>query len=414
MITRLCHEIKFSRGSNDTIEILEVKRGGKYNVILFNCAMKVSLRENEIRHRPCVLRTPKMAVAAPSQWHDIHMQRMAAFHHNASKHLTIPDVLAYDCTNNNYIGSSFMILQRMNHERSLHEQYRLLNSNLHTRFRVSNAYDYAVLGLSSAGFIVQQENSYRFSHYGTFQVAEGMALKSAQLDTITDRIGLLVKPFMYSLTNSTRANSKPIDFICEILFAQENQMRTPAQEPKFRKLIHIALCIKMWEDDNEENHPAHSLQPAVLWHPKFNPSSIFMASEILYLNPESGIDEYEWNIPSQYTRVEGKTFVRLSGVLSYDGCLALPRIMTRCPPSFLWDGDLRIPVEGRIAVKEAFDHYMEERLPGYCRDAYGVLGRIVRALGFYALFGVELGWGELSFEGLLREWEGYSLTNGGV
>ncbi|CAD6445753.1 ebd030e7-9b8b-4a19-bb8e-bb806756c2e8-CDS [Sclerotinia trifoliorum] len=393
MITRLCQEIRFARDGNDAIEVVEVKRGGKYNVILFNCAMHVSLCGNEIRHRPCVLRTPKMAVAVPGQWHDIHMQRMAAFHHNASKHLAIPNLLAYDCTNNNRIGCSYMILQRMNHERSLQEQYRLLNYNLHARYRPSAACDYAVLGISLAGFIVRQENSYRFTHYGTFQVAEDMALKSAQPDTITDRIGLVVKPFMYSLTNSTQANSKPIDFICEILFAQENQMRTADQEFKFRKLIHIALCIKMWEDDDEENHPAHSVQPAVLWHPNFHPRSIYMASEILYQNPESGTDEPDWNIPSQYTRVEGNTFVQLSGVLSYDGCLALPRIMTRGPPSFLWDRDLRIPLEGRIVVKEAFDRYMEECLPGYCEDAYGVMGRIVRALGFYALFGTDLRWG---------------------
>ncbi|KAJ8059318.1 hypothetical protein OCU04_012279 [Sclerotinia nivalis] len=392
MLTRLCHKIKFARDGNDAIEVLEVKRGGKYNIVLFNCAMKVSLPGHEDRRHPCVLRTLKMTVAAPGQWHHIHMQRMAAFHHDASKHLTIPDVLAYDCTNDNHIGCSFMILQRMNHERTLQEQYRVLNHNLHTRYRHAQAYDYAILGVRLAGFIEQQENSYRFAHYGTFQVADGMALKSAHPDTITDRIGLIVKPFMHSLSNSTQANSKPIDFICEILFAQENQLRTPVQELKFRKLIHIALCIKMWEDYDDGKHPAHSVQPAVLWHPNFHPQSIYMASEILYRNPETGIEEYDCDIPSQYIRVEGMSIVHLSGVLSYDGCLSLPRIMTRCPPSFLWEQDTQVPIGERIKiVKGAFDHYMEEHLPGYCADAYGVMGRIVRALGFYALLGTDLG-----------------------
>ncbi|KAF7871758.1 hypothetical protein EAF04_003865 [Stromatinia cepivora] len=415
MVTRLCHEIKFARDGNDAIQVLEVKRGGKYNIVLFNCAMKVSVPGNEDRHYPCVLRTPKVKVATPGRWHHAPMQRMAAFHHDASKHMMIPDVLAYDCTNDNYIRCSFMIQERMNNRRSLQEQYHLLNHNLHARYRESQAYDYAILGVKLAGFIEQQENSYRFAHYGTFQVAHGMAPKSTTPDTITDRIGLIVKPFMPSLSNSTHANSKPIDFICEILFAQENQVRTPGQELKFRKLIHIALCIKMWEDDEDGKHPAHSVQPAVLWHPNFHPRSIYMTSEILYWNPETGFDERDCYIPAQYKRIEGKTLVHLSGILNYDGCLSLPRIMTRCPPSFLWAQDTQIPVRERIAiVKGAFDHYMEEHLPGYCADAYGVMGRIVRAVGFYALFGTDLGWGELSFDGLVGAWDCYSVGKGGL
>lgn len=84
----------------------------------------------------------------------------------------------------------------------------------------------------------------------------------------------------------------------------------------------------------------------------------------------------------------------------------LPRIMTREPPSFLWNqpGVLTQPEVG--AVKQAFDETIEQLVPGYTEDAYSRSRVLIRAMGIYSLYGPQWKhYGEISFDEFLLESE---------
>ncbi|KAI9648753.1 hypothetical protein NHQ30_003393 [Ciborinia camelliae] len=406
LISRLCHEIRFAK----RIEVHEVKGGNKYTIIIFTCIMNNPPPGCEDKPLFCVLRTFKHKYQV-TQWRDLNMGRMAAFHNYAYGQFPVPGLLAYDCTYDNPIQCSYIIQQKIEGQ-NLVEHYRRLE-RIHIK-RGSDLEDYAILGTSLTKHIEHQETSFRFEHYGTFQLIKGMALKSANLSRVLNRIGLPVLPFTRGV--SMRANSTAIDFICELLDGQENQLRHPFQEERYRKLVDIASCIKILED---KTHPAHKPEPSVLWHPDFHPRKIIMTQKKVYHrcgfgldcnsdhsdDPDGGPD----NPPSADDEPVRKDLGDVSvvtAILGYDGVLALPLIMSRCPPSFLWEtGDLS--ENERSEVKAKFDSMIEERLPGYCADAYGVMPKITRALGFYALLGVDIMWDELPFDGLMEAWENY-------
>ncbi|KAF7923755.1 uncharacterized protein EAE98_007573 [Botrytis deweyae] len=121
-------------------------------------------------------------------------------------------------------------------------------------------------------------------------------------------------------------------------------------------------------------------QDSTLWHPDFHPRNIL----VVLLGSD----------------------VRLSGVIDWDNALALPRIMTREPPSFLWNQPGVLTQQQADAVKQAFDDTIEQLVPGYIEDAYSRPRVLIRAMGMYSLYGPQWKhYGEISFNEFLLECE---------
>ncbi|KAF7952699.1 hypothetical protein EAE96_005930 [Botrytis aclada] len=387
MLTHLCHENGFPPG---IVRISEIKGGSKHNIILFTWILTTPPPGS--RMAPCmhyVLRTPKMQGAIPDLW----ILRTAAFDFLSAKHFEVPKLYAYDTRCGNAIRSPYIIQQKVEGY-TLLEKYRILYHNYLTYGHYNPASDYGEAGCMISMYIERQELAYQFEGYGTFQPVQGMALQSSNPDRVKDRIGLVVKPFINTL--SMKANSKAIDFILELLFMSESQARNPDQEAKYRKIRHIALCIKVLDNDDVYG-AAHRPQPSVLWHPNFQPSKIMMTAKPYYDDePELSASDYDPDQNESY---------KLEAVLGWEGAMALPRIMTRCPPYFIWGEGPQVYEADKCVYKyTCVDEMIEEGLPGWCEDAYEEMSVIVRALGFYALFGVDFEWYELPFDGLIDVW----------
>ncbi|KAM0148875.1 hypothetical protein ACHAPG_009737 [Botrytis cinerea] len=386
MVTHLCHENGFPPG---IIRISEIKGGSKNNIILFTWILTTLAHSSRMApYMHYVLRTPRMQGGIPDLW----IQRTAAFDFLSAKHFEVPKLYAYDTTCGNALRSPYIIQQRVD-GCTLLEKYRILYHNYLTYGHYKPDSEYGEAASMISMYIERQELAYQFEYYGTFQPVQGMALKSYRPDRVKDRIGLTVKPFMDTL--SMKANSTAIDFILELLFMAESQTRNPDQEIKYQKIRHIALCIKVL-DSNVIYRAAHRPEPSVLWHPNFQPSKIMMTAKPSYNDPiPYGPNGDLYHIESY----------KLEAVLGWEGAMALPRIMTRCPPYFLWGEGPQVCEADHYAWKcVSVDEMIEEGLPGWCEDAYGEMSIIVRALGFYALFGVDFEWNELPYEILMDVW----------
>ncbi|KAF7870185.1 uncharacterized protein EAF02_009375 [Botrytis sinoallii] len=271
MVTHLCNEIGLPPG---IIRISGIKSGSKHNIILFTWIL-TNLPPGS-RMAPCkhyVLRTPKTQGAIPDLW----IQRAAAFDFISAKHFEVPKLYAYDARCGNAIRSPKQV-----EGYTLLEKYRVLYNNYLTYGYYKPASDYGEAASMISMYIERQELAYQFECYGTFQPVQGMALQSSFPDRVKDRIGLVVKPFTNTL--SMRANSKGHRLYTRITIYTRN----PDQEVKYRKIRHIALCIKVL-DNNDIYRAAHRPEPSVLWHPNFQPSKIMMTATPHYCEAISGV-----------------------------------------------------------------------------------------------------------------------------
>ncbi|KAB8305158.1 hypothetical protein EYC80_004450 [Monilinia laxa] len=115
--------------------------------------------------------------------------------------------------------------------------------------------------------------------------------------------------------------------------------------------------------------------------------------------PGYGVFAAHVNMPEKGTQIN-------AGV--GDDAKALPRIVTRKPPSFLWNmTESPLLPEEKAQIKMAFDEEMRRLSPdrGYEGDAYEESRVLVRALCMYALFGPGFRHHvEISFKGLVGAW----------
>ncbi|QSZ29846.1 hypothetical protein DSL72_004364 [Monilinia vaccinii-corymbosi] len=402
MVALLCEEIKFAKN----VQVTQIQGGNKYSIIFFACVMNTTTVKHPDQRDLCVLRTSRTKYQIHA-WADFEMGRMAAFQHFALQRLPAPGLLAYDGTYDNHIQCSYRIEQQMNGQ-NLTEHYRRLR-NLHARYtrpEADEAEDYAIVALTVSSIIEHQERAYPFQHYGTFQIGPGTALKGVRHTHTHKRIQLAVKPFIGE-NIATRAHTKTIDFILALLHAQEPQRRSTVHEYKYHRILDMAVRLKIFGD---ANHVAHRAEPSTLWHPDFHPRKIILTQQRTFENPLVNTGR-----PAN-ANADVRRASCAASVLGWDGALALPRIMTRCPPAFLWEVCPRKMSSGcgeRI-IKTRFDTAMERKLPGYCADAYGEVPRMVRALGMYAILGFDISWTELSFEGLMDAWEKYAAGDQAV
>ncbi|ESZ94601.1 hypothetical protein SBOR_5012 [Sclerotinia borealis F-4128] len=340
MVSRLCQEIRFAT----RIKNCKKKSGNNNNIIIFTCIMDNPPEGYEGCVVSCVLRTSKKKYQTPD-CHDIDVQTMTAFYHLVGEDIIVPCVLAYDCTYDNYIKCSYTI-QKMVSGQDLPEHYRRLNDQ-YIEDKFADCEDGKGFAGAMATNISNRENAFQFEHYGFFQAGDNMALKSISTDRHSDRISLPIIPFTTGFL-PMQANFTAIEFITDLLEAQETHPRNSLQEEKYRKLVDIALYIQV---SKEVNHPAHRAEPSLLWHPNYQPRKMMFTMETLYYNPETGYSEPDEDIPAHYEREEMEMYTLLNAVLGWEGVLALPRIMTRCPPYFVWEEGELLNARDRADIK---------------------------------------------------------------
>lgn len=362
IVTRLCQSLNYPV----RIRIYEGKTGGNNSVILFNSFSITA--EDESTPCFCVLRTAKRIWRDPNRI-DSRIQKMAAFyyrHGNTSPF--IPSLMTFDATSNNVLRCPYIILSAVN-GRDLRVLYTVLDNQDAVQVRIGVAYEVALF--------IKYVESFEFNLYGTFEIGAAMSAASLNPNAVRDQMSLYVSPWT---RDSSKTNSKICHFLMDLLASKVNQNRNQQEEERFRALVNIAKSLNEMEEKGPLTLRA---EPAVLWHPDFHPRNIMM------------------------TRMGNADQFQLTGVIDWDGAKVLPRIMTRRPPDFLWrEGNLTF--EQREMIKRSFYMRMEELLPGYRQDAHGNLAMILRGVGFYALTGGNWDpWPEISFHGLIEEWNNY-------
>lgn len=377
MLSQLCRNIGFA----NTIDGIEVKRGSNYTIILFSCVLNRPPPGSEGYKLGFALRVEKMSyrVIEGLKKYGLQMGRTVAFQHYSFNYFEGAGVCAYDTSYDNAIGCSY-IIERKKDKPSLMQHYARLNTRFLTTGSI-NIREYEAYASAVAEFLWDQE-SCSLPCYGTIQAPIRAPVKSFNTYEAFDRLQPGIAPWMQSA--SMQANTKYIDFICDFLSGQKNTLRDPIEEQRYQKLAAIAWELKVLGD---EEHLAHSIQPSIIWHSNFVPRNISMSP-----------------FQSSEARSQPEESTYVSAVFGWDGALALPRIMARLPPSFLWEGHGHLKDEERNLVKRRFDEEIEKHLPGYCREVYGEMPMILRALGFYTVLGV---CDELSFGGLEEAWDSF-------
>ena len=217
--------------------------------------------------------------------------------------------------------------------------------------------------------------------------------------------GLDVKALMLSLLEGWREYTQ-----------MENQSYSP--KGKSSEVLPAQLMIyqrlkEMIEDMGQRGYFLDRGTPFVLHYWDFQPSNIIV---------KKSSSSKKWKIV---------------GLVDWDDIDALPRILTRSPPTWLWESpnpvpetpfqELRrrkfpqpppypgIPSPELSSVKTAFDAKIEELLRGYCYDAYGRGECWLRKLWPFVKYRCssfeEI---ESKCEDLIEEWEAYVWEREGV
>ncbi|EDO00205.1 predicted protein [Sclerotinia sclerotiorum 1980 UF-70] len=158
----------------------------------------------------------------------------------------------------------------------------------------------------------------------------------------------------------TGGNNTAIAFTCLPLNAKDKCQRIACVLPEEKFKIHKLVLIGA----EMEQKGLFVDEPAVVWHLDFYPRNIMIESS--------------------------RNHVMLTGVIDWDDAKAVPRIMARRPPNFLWNmpGNPLLPEE-KTAIATIFNREMERLCPGYLQDAYLGSRVMVRALCVYAFSGVD-------------------------
>ncbi|ESZ94599.1 hypothetical protein SBOR_5010 [Sclerotinia borealis F-4128] len=369
MVTRLCLEINFARN----IDRCEKITGGNNHIILFTC-LPLSAKYQGQRIA-CVLRTCLKLFFRSNPPTDMEIKSLVALTHNfrTQARLPIPSTLAYDCTYENAIRSPYMIQERVRGQ-TLEHEYFMLYADLEyanpRNARLQQRWQYAKC---VAAFVAAMERP-MLPGYGIFKAEAGMPDKGTSVD-----IG-------FSITRDNidgrKISIEPVfsAWVDDVLNTQVDRVHdvskkiSPEEASKILKLrlIGSQMAVKGLLTTDE---------PAVLWHADFYPRNIMVQS-------------------NRYETV-------LAGVIDWDDARALPRIITRAAPTFLWEmSKNQLQAREIEIIKEAFDEEIEKLSRGYGNDAYESERKMVRALGIYALFGPDfMHWYEMSFEGLVRGWK---------
>ncbi|KAJ8059304.1 hypothetical protein OCU04_012267 [Sclerotinia nivalis] len=367
MIENLCTDIKFA----SKIEECEKFSGGNNIAIAFTC---LPLKAKDKNQRiACVLRTAIRNYFTNNPPTNAHLKSVVAITQNLREKLgsPIPGTLAWDCTYENPIRSPYTILERLMGE-TLEYEYRKLGKGLEYKTpRNPHLERRCKYAKCVAGFVAALDKT-SFPGYGVFVSHVNMANKGTS-------------------ENATLQISR----------AAINGIRIPS-EPFFDKWVENVLNAQMQKTMDIYNVSANEKFKIQ----KLGKIGVEMSQKGLFLDEPAVVwhlDFYPRNIMIKSTRNNAM----LTGVIDWDDAKAVPRIMARRPPNFLWNmPENPLLLEEKAAIAAAFDREMERLRPGYVQDAYLKNRVMVRALCMYAFFGVNHEYCyELSFNDLVSQWE---------
>ncbi|QSZ29836.1 hypothetical protein DSL72_004354 [Monilinia vaccinii-corymbosi] len=379
LIERLCTEMSFAKD----IVYGAIKHGGNNNVLIFTCIPLAAKSQGQ--RICCILRTRKMYNFSEKQQYPIDqsVKMLVALTHRFGKlgvGLPIPAILAYDSTFENPIYSPYTIQETVEGTTLLRQYHEMNLSLLHPRGPTHNPrlLERRQLARQIAEFIARKE-SCALPGYGTIRNAS---------DGRTDDPAVLAARFVLAVAK-TRIAGRLIPITChisrfigELVHARlrKASSRDNGDGDGVDERRKARNLVSMWRNMSEKRRLTD--QPAILWHPDFHPRNIMFESDAVRK--------------------------KLTGVIDWDLCMALPRIMTRGPPTFLWNEESTTTLSKleSEAIQDAFDETIEKLVPGFLEDAYSTRGVLVRALGMYALFGVDyVHYHELSYEQLVQLYE---------
>lgn len=364
-VIQLCHDIGLG-------EPLKVERmtGGGYNRVIH---LTLPSKDNQ----DYVLRIPRYPDITEST------KDQAAVLHYLAPMMPVPTVMAFDSTSDNALGNPY-ILQTKIMGRTASELY--YNLPLNEKIELMKL----VAGL------ITDVNALTADHPGQF----------------------IAGPSFPSLSHGPLTIPADVE-ITGYRFDRGGASCLPPLE-KETLTSHLISAFKAREQRDIDRN---SLAKAEMWDP-LKKIAKEMKSAGLILNTDTDCVTWHWDLAFRNILVEKQTTGEwaITGVLDWDGLLAVPAVITRAPPTWLWindddrstkyelggcDDDIQPSREltmDELILKGSFEQIMQRSDPNYMADTYG-RGVWIRKLAQFAVHGFCTNQHYDRYEALLEEWE---------
>ncbi|TGO41917.1 hypothetical protein BHYA_0015g00800 [Botrytis hyacinthi] len=362
----LLNALLLEHGHPETAAYCESKEGGNNNLVVFDCQATPFY----VLLKYCI-RTPRYISFSQKRQYPIYqpIKTLVALTYQFGVHglgLPIPNILFHDSGFDNAISCPYVVMQMISGT-TLQKLYQTIQRSPNL-FPV--VLQHCQLAREIAHFIAKKE-SVKFPGYGVVRNATDTEIwnredQNAHYDLAVDEFDIAggkISKFDFRIFIRDLAVKEMFRF---------SNLQVVGQRYQGIKLacVWAAMALSNMLSD----------QDSTLWHPDFHPRNVLIVRH--------GSD------------------IRLSGVIDWDNALALPRIMTREPPSFLWNQPGVLAQQEADAVKQAFDETIEQLVPGYTEDAYSRSRVLIRAMGMYSLHGPQWKhYGEISLDEFLLECE---------
>ncbi|KAL8989822.1 MAG: hypothetical protein Q9177_001378 [Variospora cf. flavescens] len=297
-----------------------------------------------------------------------------------SDKLPVPSIKAYSSMSDNVLQKPYTIQTRLPGA-SLDNVYEEL-----THLEKLKIIDQFVL-------LLAQVESIRFSHAGTFSGSV------SAVSSLPERRRIFTAPVIMPFSegdeefmqNPTVARERAGPDVKSLLRSHiDGWIRTEQKKEESFTLSSLKFLISMVDDLDREGAFRTSPHPIVLYHWDLEPRNIIVG------------------------KVAGSW--KIQGIIDWDAAHALPRVLTRRAPDWIWDPECEgftgyldndhhpKPVTDlsvdNAALKAYFDAKAAETLDGYLEDAYGH-GLWLRRIWTFAKGGADTCW----YIGLIKELE---------
>ncbi|TGO43825.1 hypothetical protein BCON_0824g00010 [Botryotinia convoluta] len=381
-------------GLGHNIQNCEAREGKNNTVIMFSY---IPFKSSDPDHpRPsytrqhCILRTRKRILIDSLNATCEATQRIVAVMHTYGEKgpypspLPIPAILAYDGTYDNMIRCPY-IIQRKAAGNDLEKWNEVLDVSGSTT-GLYDLKDRLSIAEEMAKFIACMENKFQFGAYGV--LINDPDMLGNTMGFLEEDIEMRISgPFVGRVQVSGKLQHA--DLIESLINAQGETTGkgSGCSSAEYQDVVKLGEIFERMRDTGLLDRFSGV---ATLWHPDLYPRNVVFDCVDVYAG--AGIGE-----------------MKLTAVIDWDNAMVLPRIMTRKPPKWLWAYN-DLPAEQNRVIREHFYTCMERLVPGYREEAEGREARVVRAVYVYALWGPGYRYhSELSFRGLLREWDGMGV-----
>ncbi|TGO51319.1 hypothetical protein BOTNAR_0360g00100 [Botryotinia narcissicola] len=354
-VERLLNVLLLEHGHAETAAYCESKQGGNNNLVVFDCQATPFYV-----HLKYCIRTPRYISFSQKRQYSTYqpVKTLVALTYQFGVNglgLPIPNILFHDSGFDNAISCPYVVMQMISGT-TLQKLYQTIQRSPNF-FPV--VLQHCQLAREIAHFIAKKERV-KFPGFGVVRNATDTEIWNREDPNA--HYDLAVDEFDIAGGRISKFDFRSV--ICDLaaLGQRYQGIKLPC--------VWQAMAVRNMLSDED----------STLWHPDFHPRNILIVRH--------GSD------------------VRLSGVIDWEIDLALPRIMTREPPSFLWNQPGILTQPEADAVKQAFNETIEQLVPGYTEDAYSRSRVLIRAMGMYSLYGPQWKYyGEISFDEFLLECE---------